>query len=232
MFIENLDEVKKGCLESYPQEACFIVKNGIAIQKENVHASPVESFKMEDSVSLDLDNIEAIIHSHTSNVNTGIDPRCPSMKDMQLAEATNKPQGILHCIETECSDILWFNDDSEIPDYLGRPYIPCVYDCLTLVRDYYIKEYDYRLGLLPRPTNWIDWNKDYMKDNLDNQGLSNVGLGSLEIGDILVFSILGIVCHLGVVTGENEFIHHLDKRGSCKDRISKWDRQIMTAYRL
>lgn len=233
MRIDNIDQVKLACRLAYPQEACFTVKDNIATQQENVHQLPTENFSMKQQVCENIDSIDAIIHSHTFQHTTSIiDPRAPSYADMQLAEKTNLPQGILHCDGKEVTDILWFND-TIVPLLLSRRYIPNVFDCYTLVADYYRSKLDHKLKILPRTVNWSTETPMLMAENLDNQGLTEVSRTNPQEHDVLVFKIASrFPNHIGVYLGDDKFIHQLYRQPSYTDELRKWARQLYKVYRL
>ena len=234
MYILNLEKVKEHCIEEYPKEACGLIIEDSFIPIPNVSSSPINSFKMEAGTFLTYEKkIQAIVHSHTGERHK-YDPRTPSLEDLELTKRTGKPQGILHCDGESVSPILWFNDPEDIPPLLGRIYIPGVYDCFTLVRDYYLKEASFVIDLLPRPPEWQKWNPRYIIDNLEGKGFSKLSLSTpLVKGDVLIFSIGSrLPNHLGIYTGENTFIHHAGDRKSTEEPLDKWKKLITCAYRL
>ena len=231
--MNNLEEFKQHVQECYPQEACGLVIDSIFLPMANVAEEPVDSFRMEQGTFLAYENrIDCIVHSHTY-ISPDKDPRTPSLADLSLAKTTTLPMGIIHTDGNIVSDVLYFN--TRVPEpLLDRPYIAGVYDCYTIVRDFLILEYQYFLDILPRPHNWEEWDKMYMLNNLDNQGLKKIPSGvELVRGDVLVLRIGSTLPnHVGIYTGNGKFIHHLNRRVSMEDTLEKWDRQIYSSYRL
>jgi len=229
----NLQEFHSHVLACYPQEACGLVIEDSFLPLPNVSTEPIDNFMMEEGTYLTYeDHIDCIIHSHTF-IPTTFDARTPSLVDMELAKATALPQGIVHTDGEYISDLLYFNTTTP-PALEKRPYICGVYDCFTIVRDFYIQEYNYFIDILPRPPNWEAWDNSYMLSNLDSQGLTKLPVGTpLERGDVLVFRIgSNVPNHVGVYLGQDTFIHHLNKRLSNIDTLPKWDRQRYANYRL
>lgn len=231
MNITNLDTLHTHVLEQYPMEAVGMVIHEEFIPLANIASSPFENFLVEQGTYLTYEKeIEAIIHSHTYKA-CGADPRAPSKPDLMLARNTGKPQGILHCNGTEVSDILFFNLDTPAP-LLGRTYIPGVYDCLTIVTDYYKLKHDLVMDNMPRDTNWLETEPMLLKENLDNQGFTKVRKGAEIEGDVLIFAYgTREASHLGIYIGDGKFIHHLKHIPSCEDKLSKYPRQHLYTYR-
>ena len=231
--MNNLHEFNQHVLDCYPQEACGLVIDKTFIPMPNISTEPIEHFMMEEGTYLTYeDHIDCILHSHTFIPTTG-DARTPSLADMKLAKSTTLPQGIIHTDGEIVSDILYFNTKNP-PRLDKRPYISGVFDCFTIVRDFYIQEFDYFIDILPRPANWEEWDSTYMLSNLDNQGLTKLANGaSLKLGDVIVFRIgANVPNHVGVYLGNDTFIHHLNRRLSKTDTLAKWDRQRYANYRL
>lgn len=234
MEIANRLEMETYILQQYPFEACGVIARDLFIPIENVASSPSECFLMPKGTYIEHEaNLSAIVHSHTHDSVMGIDPRLPSMSDMKLAEATGVLQGIYHCTPKGVSPALWFNQKIP-PPLIGRNYIPSIFDCYTIVRDYYKLNYDYVLAMLPRTTMWTEDSPTLMLENLENQGLTKVrNIGKLVEGDVLVFCVGSrLPTHVAVYLKDGEFIHHLNGRTSSTDTLIRWSKQFHSAYRL
>lgn len=233
MQITNIAELQAHMLTCYPQEGCGIVVENKFIPLANEADNPAENFKISDDVYfLYKETLQGVIHSHTMQ-KFELDGRTPSHSDMQGAEATELPWGIVHCDGENVSDLLWFNTE-EITPLINRTYIPNVYDCFTLSRDYYRLHYNYDVGIHPRPPKWEEWDITYIANAYLKYNFKVLNPSEpLQVSDVLLFKIgLGYPSHIGIVTGENTFIHHLYNKKSCEDRISKWNRQLVTRLRF
>jgi cell wall-associated NlpC family hydrolase len=136
----------------------------------------------------------------------------------------------VHTDGKEVSDILWFGKPSTIA-YEGRPYISNVYDCFTLARDFLFKEFNYDVGLHPRPADWANWNPHYISKTWASLDFTPVE-DKLQYGDILFFAIASkTINHIGIYLGEDKFIHHLYERLSHLDYLPKWHKQFIKAIR-
>lgn len=234
--MNNIEVFKQHVLEEYPKEAVGIVVEGDFLPLANIASSPFDSFLVEKGIFLTYENrIQEILHSHTYTASVDEDPRTPSKPDMILAKSTKVTQGIVHTDGVEVSDILYFNKKTP-HKLLGRVYISGVYDCFTIVRDYFIFTHNYYIDILPRSSNWLHEDPMYMVENLDKQGFIQVDHHASippEIGDVLVFAFgTKQLSHLGVYVGRGMFIHHLNNRPSCTDKLSKYTKQHAASYRL
>ena len=234
MKIVNQLEMETYILQQYPFEACGVVSRDLFVPIENIASSPSECFLMPKGTYIEHeDNLSAVVHSHTHDSVLGVDPRLPSEADMRLAEATGVLQGIYHCTPKGVSQALWFNQKVP-PTLIDRDYIPNVFDCYTIVRDYYKLNYDYSLAMLPRTATWSKDSPSLMLENLENQGLTKVrNIGKLVEGDVLVFCIgSSLPTHVAIYLKDGEFIHHLNGRKSSTDTLTRWGKQFHSAYRL
>lgn len=225
---------KEHVLDCYPQEACGILVEGVFTALENCHSDPVNFFSLSQKDSFlvaSCDKDVILLHSHTTETFTE-DPRTPSLEDMMGQKMSSCEWGIVHCDGENVSEVLYFGSPSK-QQLLQRDYIHNVTDCFTLARDFYYQEYGEDLGSHPRPSDWQTWNCGYIEQTYSSLGFSVVPLGvKRERGDVVLLALGSVQAnHIGVVTGEDSFIHHLHKRKSCTDRLSKWDRQIVKTLR-
>jgi proteasome lid subunit RPN8/RPN11 len=229
--MKNIEEFKTYVLSKYPEEACGVIVEEVFYAKENIHPSPLDNFmfSQEDTVNL-LDIDYSIIHSHTAN-SFKVDPRTPSFEDMVGRENTQVPWGIVHCDGESVTDILYFGQVNT-EKLVGRDYISNVFDCFTLARDFFYKEFSIDIGLHPRPSDWEEWNPHYISHNYSKTGFTEQ-TGELEFGDILLFSISSRqINHIGIYLEPDKFIHHLHSRKSSEDSISRWSKHLVKTIRL
>lgn len=228
-----LEKLKAHAIECYPQECCGIIIHDSYISCVNKHSDPVNNFLFSENISKKLAKEKAdyiIIHSHTQETFTE-DPRIPSLEDMKGQENTDVKWGIIHCDGENITDILYFGKPL-LTKLEGRIYISNVLDCFTICRDFYYQKMSITLGSNPRPINWQDWNPHYIENTYTEMGFKEIEEGEYKIGDVLLFSLgFPTTNHLGIYTGNNTFIHHLQGRKSSTDKLSKWDRQLRKVLR-
>lgn len=116
---------------------------------------------------------------------------------------------------------------TDLLKYIGRPYKQ--FNCFDLVKEFY-KDY-YGLDL----KNYFDGSEAPPPEVVQTLIVSNKGdfeqVGAPEFGDIIVFFIRGIPCHMGVSIGAGRFLHAHEKADSCIDSLSRWKNMIEGYYR-
>lgn len=110
--------------------------------------------------------------------------------------------------------------------YIGKPYSK--YNCLDLVKEFYLDHYDIVI-------------KDYFEGPIPDPGgveaiiISNKGefiqTKKPSYGDIVVISLYGVECHIGVVVHNGSFLHSTKNIGSNMDRLSRYSKLIAGYYR-
>lgn len=229
--MKNWYTFEKHVLDSYPQEACGYIVDNVYYPLENVHSDPVNNFMLtpEDSLKLaKLDKGYKLIHSHTMESYKD-DPRTPSLLDMRFQETTKVEWLIVHCDGENISEPISFGPPTDAP-LVGRVYISNITDCFTLVRDFFYQRHGIDLGIHPRPANWEEWNQHYIDQNFTKIGFQQVV--DIRAEDVLVYA-LGTTYpnHLGICIGEDKLLHHLARRTSTIDTISKWNKQLVKVLR-
>lgn len=231
--MKNLDKLHAHMLQCFPLEGCgYVDKDDNFIACENVAANPIDNFALSkhDSYVVTVNKYK-VIHSHTF-VQTDFDARTPSYEDMITQQNVGTEFGIVHTDGTSVSYILWFGKPKDEP-LEGRFYISNVYDCFTLARDFLVKEFGYDVGTHPRPADWFNWNPNYIEETWKQLRFTQVqNLSKLQFGDILFFNIgERKINHIGVYLQNDIFVHHLHKRLSCTDSLTKYNKQLNMALR-
>ena len=231
MKITRIKEFEKHVLEQYPIEACGIFVEKKFIPCENIAENPIDSFAISDSVYKEFDKkIQGIVHSHTMT-SFKVDGRVPSKLDMLVAKNLNIPSGIVHCDGEIVNEIIWFNQTYLTP-LLNRPYLPNIFDCYNLVRDYHTdKDGISRLPVMERNEDWSETDPGIlMQGKLSCTDV--IPFSEARIGDILIYKIASQYDnHVAVITGEDKMLHHLATRPSAEDSIKKWKRQLVEVRR-
>lgn len=73
---------------------------------------------------------------------------------------------------------------------------------------------------------WIaKWQKKFPRDI--------PAIASLEAGDVLLLKIKGLPCHVGMVTGRDQFVHTWEGVGGVlTERASLWKQRILGIYKF
>jgi cell wall-associated NlpC family hydrolase len=142
----------------------------------------------------------------------------------------------------EC--VIYFGDElGPPPPLIGRPFIHGVYDCYSLIRDFYrtnaysaISDYHGVSSILlpeqPRDFGWWDSRngdgtvtvpKTLYTDNFKAAGFRQITLEEMRPGDVFLAQVMAPVTnHGGVYLGRGEIIHHLRGRLSKTDVAGRW----------
>jgi len=225
-------------IQCYPEEACgFIISNEF-IPVKNTADDPLNDFKISSTEYIKAnrtEHLQAVMHSHinrpennTSKYFKYIDPRTPSMMDMQGQQDTDIDWGIVATDGENVTDVLWFGTEKRV-ELLGRQFIYNVYDCFTLVQDYLKIHYDINVKNYPRPVDWENYDKKMYERHQQAEGFERLDITETPArpGDIIMFRIgTSTVNHAGIYTGSGKMIHHLANRLSQEDSVSKWNKQI------
>jgi cell wall-associated NlpC family hydrolase len=123
---------------------------------------------------------------------------------------------------------------TENAPFLNRPFWHGVFDCYTLLRDYYYRIWDLWLPTnLNRPFNW--WNQGPHLYSAENAGAVNFyKVHKIKKYDAIIFNLGGAAPNHGavVIDDNNTLLHHLGGRFSCVEPLSSTLRQnISTVYR-
>ena len=231
-MITNLDDWEAHVLEEFPKEACGFVKDGLFIPALNIALDPLQDFKISGKDYLRVGNIEGIVHSHPKplGVDRGgrfYDQRTPSMADLRGQQDTDVAWGISSTDGEVVSNLLWFGHLTPEP-LLGRPFIHNVYDCYTLVRDYYLITFGIKLGVYPRPPNWQEFDKNIYEKNYQAEGFRPLINTPPQVGDLIFFKVLSksFIDHAGIYMGDGKFMHHQYNRLSTIESLDRWSKHI------
>ena len=218
------EQIKKYFFEKYPEEGCGVLlnKKGVLqwIPCDNVAFDKLNSFKIsgKDFVRLSLSgDIEAIVHSHP-------DESCePSGSDISTSEHLKLPYHIYSIPEGKK---YVYTPTTKVSTLLGRSYKFGEQDCWTLVRDYYLQTFNYKLPMIEFEEDFYETGLDYFANSIGPWGGEEVS--TPKKGDIIFFKILNeIENHCGVYIGEGKYIHHMKDRLSCTESIySGWAKYI------
>ena len=223
--IEN--EIRKIGALRYPNEACgFVVQVSEreiqVIEARNDSPEPQHMFLINPDQYLmaeDMGQIVGVWHTHT-NGNTK-----PSQADLAGCEASNLTW-YLCCVGKGTNDtfvyspMVVFEPNGYEQDYLGRPYVFGTFDCWTLCRDFYRREFGIELKDYPRENDfWKKEDHNYFATKWQEVGLVEVQDGTYRHGDILFLQTdnSGGPNHSGIFLEGGQFMHH------CVNRLSRRD---------
>lgn len=127
--------------------------------------------------------------------------------------------------------------------YIGIPFVPhgrkragC--DCWGLVR--IILDLEYGVGLPAYEVPYTCWGLSgaeevgvLFADDWPLPGWREHTLQKIGPGDLVLFRVAQILCHIGIAAGDGFFLHSFEGRDSCLERFDspRWNRRIGGVYR-
>lgn len=212
----------------YPLEAVGYTKDGKFYPLVNSHPDPANHFRISIS-DLYNANPDIIWHSHPSNGQAN--PHWPSKKDLETFYSnSNYKWGIVATDGEEVGPFIIYDDNNPLP-LLGRTYTWGIHDCYSIMRDWY-KLQGVKLKDIPRDYQSFVSGMDLYNLHFKEVGFVEVGTNDIQIGDVLLLSIMSsTVNHAAIVVGENEIYHHQIGRLSCSDRLDRWSKVITKVIR-
>jgi proteasome lid subunit RPN8/RPN11 len=225
------DEIRTHAKKVSPREACgFIIgesENPRLFFVDNISETPMNNFLIHPKQYLEAEQhgkIIGIFHSHPRHL------PIPSHADQTICNKGNVPWYIYSLVSDAFAITIPNADEAPI---LGRQFIWGVYDCYTLIRDYYKQE----LGIVFPQADYYEerfWEKgnNYYLDRFVNFGFKIVS--DIKANDVALITIRSkpkVPNHAGVIMGNGLILHHLQDRLSTTDVYGdSWRR--MTLYTI
>jgi len=222
----------KHAQECYPNESCGVIVNGRYLPCRNESKSPSEQFVINRDDyrnAIMSGDLQAIIHSHPDGSRAATDV------DRASCEETDLPWGVIWLSRDDNGEFetheSWIQPSGFEASLIGRPYVWGVFDCLSVVLDYYKREVGIDLGEFERPSeDWNTKNDDIYTRELSAKGFSTI-TGAPEQGDIVLMQIrskvpnhAAIFLENGILSTEPEhypapmsILHHLQGKNSIRD---------------
>jgi len=208
----------------YPNEACGLVvrvgKKSIPVACKNVAENPRMHFVMDVvdyAKASDIGEVIGVWHTHVE-----IPPK-PSDADKMGCENSDMPWYIVSVFKAEegfaFSDMEVVEPSGFELDYLERPYAFGALDCWSLVRDFYRREFNIKLGDYPRIEKFWAEGYNFFGENWKNEGFRQLTDGEEpRTGDLFLIQTDGkFPNHIAIYLGNEIILHH------CHGRLSRRD---------
>jgi proteasome lid subunit RPN8/RPN11 len=213
-----------------PKEACGLIivseNTEVFVPVLNISESPKRTFIIPSSEYLrvnKLGEIKVVVHSHTQ------DSLGPSDADKASCNAGNTPWVVYNLVNDKFYTLYPSNIK---PELIGRSFCWGIFDCFTLIRDYYdqVHGLDVSVDLEYEERFWLK-GKNYYLDLYESRGFGVVD--KPKIGDLLLIQIRSAVPnHAAIYVGGNMILHHLENKLSCRDVYgSSWQKATMLILR-
>lgn len=220
-------------LQQYPREACGVMVGGTFIPCENTAEDPTRHFRLNPLDLVRHGKVEAIMHSHpySRTEHRTYPPEWPSHDDVKGFMATNVPWVIVATDGEGVSEQVVLRDTRDEP-LTGRPFIHGIFDCYSLVRDWFWQHKQVTLPNFPRQMGWWHTDADLYIKNFEAAGFKEISIEDVQVGDCLLMRYAArCTNHAAVVTGDNRLLHHIAFRLSGEDYISAWSKNTVKGVR-
>ena len=218
------DAALKHAREEFPQECCGLVLLQFGKLRyrpcRNLAADPEQMFVLDpdDWIAAEDTGAEVVcvIHSHPNS------PAEPSQADRVACERWGLPWAIVNPQTGSWGEC---RPNGYRAPLLGREWVWGVTDCWALVRDWYREMLNIELRDWERPVSVHEFNLDPMFSRcFAETGFRELTADEqLATGDLIVMSIAApTLNHIGVYVGNQQILHHLGGRLSCRDIYGGW----------
>jgi proteasome lid subunit RPN8/RPN11 len=171
---------------------------------ENVHHEPTRAFAISEG-DWDQPGICSVVHSHVTT------PSTPSRVDRVMCEETKVPWHIFS-LKTRMWDVI-VPSGYTVP-LAGREFIWGVFDCFSLVRDYYRERLQIDFPNVPRPFEFWKQGLDLFSQYYEQCGFTPVK--TLQKYDVLGISLgSSLPNHCALLVENGLIFHHPSGRLSC-----------------
>lgn len=195
-------------LEDRPKEACGYIReeHGVreAIRCSNTAHDPTKSFRIspvEYTRDYLAGKILATYHSHPESDSSASPHDEETVKNMLV------PMYIYSTLTAEMSAIV--PDNMRKAPYEGRHYLPLVYDCATLVQDYFENELGIKSPFLPRTWKDGEFGHSKLVQYMIEQGFERA-LVPKKYDVILMNLRSSLPNHAAVYLGDSVMLHQLE----------------------
>lgn len=235
------DAARAHAVTAYPEESVgVILSDGEYLPLTNTAEDPKTAFNVsEDELApyrlsgsdKDQPSIVCLIHSEPYEPDEidhrdGPLMRGPSKTDMLAQQAWEIPFGLTVAVNGEAHGPVFWGDQFRKmypAPLLGRPFIFGIYDCLSLLRDWFFEEKGIDLEDFPREMADIENDVDMYMPNVKAWGFELIDTDNLEPGDVLLWRAKSpVVNHAGIYLGDGLMIHHLRGGLSARQPVSVW----------
>ena len=223
MVDKMMKKIKEEAEKNYPQESCGLVlksgKKSITVACKNISSDPRSNFTIcpiDYAKATELGEVVGIWHTHVE-----IPPRA-SDADKVGCERSGLPWYIVS-IRKNGEEFEFEGPNRIEPEafempYLERPYEENVFNCYSIVQDYYKREFGITLSDRPFFLNDGTPAHTTFKSAYSEEGFVRLHDEEPKNGDVFMMQIsANDPNHLGVYVGAGVFLHHQTGRLSRKD---------------
>ena len=218
---QALLDAKAHARDEFPKESCGLIVSGRYVPCFNYATDPLNDFEIAPQAYLKAATqgvIEAVVHSHPNGL------AYPSLHDMEQQIATAVPWIILPLNDSIVLDPVAFGDQLPRAPLLNRPFVWGVFDCYSLIRDFYLLNHGVELPNVPREDQWWNKGQDLYQDYLKPSGFREISMREAKPGDGFLMKFLSStrLNHAGLLLKDSLILHHLPLRVSRREPVGIW----------
>lgn len=216
------DFIQNHAKADFPKEACGIIVEkdsaAIAIKCDNMSINPEESFLLSiPQVKKFAQNFKIVgyYHSHPKDNPVGD-------IDIMVSEKTKLNCIMFNCVTNQFSEYI---PKGIFISYLNRPFLYGIFDCLTLIIDYYQNQLNLKVNDIDHPHRinpylGKDVKAPILKEHFINNGFQEAG--TLKKHDVILTKTyqMKTPTHCLVYLGENKILHHPAGQFSLKEEYN------------
>ena len=237
------DFVKERGFKNYPNEACGLIYSDKVgkphfVECKNASLEPRHNFLIDPNEYLEIEKLGEVVgcwHTHCEAAPKASEADKQGCKNTQVPWFIGAVFKKEHGFEFEGLTLVEVDDDYEAP-LIGRTYTFGVFDCFSLMRDFYKREMHIELPDLPRAERAWTSEPDYMarraQDTFDLVRLPENAV--LQRGDIFLIQT-GVegADHIGIYLGDDRILHQMRNRLSRMDIYggSYWQEHTLSRWR-
>lgn len=223
-FEQNYNDIKQHAKDEYPNECVGVIYQNTYFRLSNIAEDKTNNFVVDPHEWIQYNGVQCLIHSHNDY------PHASSM-DQEQQLRLDIPFGIVNVVNRSVTDIFFWGDTLEPQHLLERKFYQGVYDCYSLVRDYY-RSNGLTLPYGKRDYGFWDIGQDIIMENIYRIPFKEVGLNEADKYDLLLYSISGKkIDHCAVLLDNGWVLHHLVGQLSGLKPVSYLHECIVKVYR-
>lgn len=202
-------QIKKESLSNSPNECCgFLLEidNKLSIFKcSNAADNKLHNFLISPQEYIKASNTGKIVYIYHSHPSETHDYSFSSLD--KINSVGHKIPMILYNIHNDKFSIF---DDNELElKYIGYPFEYNKHDCLSLVEEFYEKEFNIKLPKIDRDSKTLKETPNLMINNITYYGFNEINKEEkLKYGDILITNGKNGPSHLLIYVNNNQILHH------------------------
>lgn len=206
--------------EVFPEECCGAVIREEYVRFENKADKPdinpdsntLNSFVINDPsfyAANAAGDVQAVIHSHDK------DPHA-SIEDQQQQMALDLPFGLINLVNRAVTHCVFWGDSLPVEPLMGRHFVYGVWDCFSLVRDYFRVKLGLLMPNVPREYGFWLRGESMFEKWFDSFDAEPVDKAHIRPNDILLYNLHGtrFLNHCAVYQENGLVLHHFENHVS------------------